>query len=167
MLGSVLDDVPIFMQIDFSISKSSGKMLQNNHLSSVCKYFDKSNTSNCSGVSSPQQWGRARFNLFHTIRVCRTSFSSLSFNPDRFWRDDWRSVGALIPWSGSRCHSKGTRPVWSAVECLSGHGSLWFPGQRENRLSCPKVPLLFVGDNRRDGLTAIDATIANWAKSWY
>lgn len=126
------------------------------------EYFDKSNTSNCSGVSSPQQWGRARFNLFHTIRVCRTSFSSLSFNPDRFWRDDWRSVGALIPWSGSRCHSKGTRPVWSAVECLSGHGSLWFPGQRENRLSCPKVPLLFMGDNRTDGLTAIDPTIANW-----
>lgn len=81
-----------------------------------------------------------------------------SFNPDRlsFWRDDWRSVGALIPWSGSRCHSKGTRPVWSTVERLSGHGTLWFPGQGGNRHYCPKVPLLLLSDNMGAGLAAIE-----------
>lgn len=86
------------------------------------------------------------------------SFFSPSFNPDRlsFWRDDWRSVGALIPWSGSRCHSKGTRPVWSAVERLSGHGTLWFPGQGGNRHYCPKVPLLLLSDNMGVGLAATE-----------
>lgn len=61
------------------------------------EHSDKNNTSNFSGVSSPQHRGGARFNLFHAIWVCRTSLSPLSFNPDRFWRDDWRSVGALFP----------------------------------------------------------------------
>lgn len=113
---------------------------------------DKRNTSNCSGVGSPQHWGWAWFNLFHTNWVCRTSFSPSPLTLTD--SDDWRSVGARIPWSGSRCHSKGTHPVWSAVKCLSGHRSLWFPGRRENRLSCPKVSMLLMSDNRKYGLTA-------------
>lgn len=31
-----------------------------------------------------------------------------------FRRADWRSVPPSPPWSSSRCHSKCTRPVWSA-----------------------------------------------------
>lgn len=112
-------------------------------------------------------WGDASFDLAHTILVDRASFFP-SFNPDRlsFWRDDWRSVGALIPWSGSRCHSKGTRPVWSAVERLSGHGTLWFSGQEGNRLYCPKVPMLLLSDNKGEGLAAIEQTIAITVWGW-